>query len=172
MTRGRGPRALAAWLTWPAAVALAGLAVGCGGNACPRRGDGTATAPAIDDVRMLRHAVPGDPWELVFTVGFRDGDGDLGAGVADVYLNEKSTPTALELLDLFRASAVALDSTGGTLTIPLRFSDNVGNGDKVRLGLQLVDEAGQRSNCYALDLDFEVIQLALRLAGRSPSPPL
>jgi hypothetical protein len=166
----RRARAWAAWLAWSAAAALASVAAGCGGNACPKPGAGTATAPAIDDVRMLRHAVPGDPWELVFIVGFRDGDGDLGGGVADVYLNEKTTPTALELLDLFRASAVALDSTGGALTIPLRFSDNVGNGDKVRLGLQLVDEAGQRSNCYALDLDFEVIQLLLRLAGRSPSP--
>lgn len=164
----RGPRASVAWLGWSAAAALAGVAAGCGGNACPRPASGTATAPAIDSVRMLRNAVPGDPWELVFTVGFRDSDGDLGGGVVDVYLNEKTTPTALELLDLFRGSAVALDSTGGTLTIPLRFSNNVGNGDKVRLGLQLVDEAGQRSNCYALDLDFEVIQVALRLVGCSP----
>jgi hypothetical protein len=152
-----------------ATAMLAGVVAGCGANACPRPGTGTTTAPAIDDVRLLQHGVPGDPWELILLASFRDADGDLSPGAADVYLNEKRTPTELTLLDLFRASAVALDSTGGTLTIPLRFSDNVGNGDKVRLGLQLVDEAGQRSNCYALDLDFEVAQLARRLKRRAHS---
>ena len=162
--RGGGARAPRRGL--PALLAAVLLA-GCGAHACPRPGSGAATAPVIDQVTVLRDAVPGDPWELVFEAAFRDADGDLGQGVADVYLDESSKPIELELLDLFRASAVALDSPGGTLTIPLRFSSNVDNGDKVRLGLQLVDEAGQRSNCYALDLDFTVTSLAWHLVRRA-----
>ena len=58
--------------------------------------------------------------------------------------------------DVFRQSGVDATATSGSLGIPLRFEDNVRDGAKILLGLQLTDGTNKQSNCEALKLHFDV----------------
>jgi hypothetical protein len=142
----------------------------CGVSSCPEEHVKlTEASPVIEDVELINNAVPEDPWELVFTARFHDHDRDLGGGFAEVYLNGRETPTVLRLYQVFRQSALPLDAESGTLGLPLRFADTLHDGDRVRLGLQLLDEEGHRSNCYSLDLRFQVRKLISELRARAAS---
>ena len=152
---------------WLAAAALCCVTPACNDSPCSDDGQLEAPAPQIDAVEVLQDRVPGDPWELVFVVRFGDADGDLEPGHAEVFLGSNA-PTTLELNEIFRQSALAPTSTSGLLTLPLRFSDTVRDGTDVRMGLQLVDEAARRGNCYSMDLHFTVTPVSqmAREAGR------
>lgn len=140
-------------------------ASGCGTRSCPDEDvDLTDASPVIEEVTLLEGAVPSDPWEVVFAMRFRDGDGDLGHGFVNVYLNGNGEPTELELFDSFRQSALSLDSRSGTITLPLRFAATVQDGDHVRMGMQLLDAASHRGNCYTVELRFDVRELAAHRA--------
>lgn len=98
-----------------------------------------------------------DTWTVVLGVDFTDADGDLGDGKVEFHLNDKSNAASSQpLLAVFHESAVDVGATAGSLTVPLRFDDTIRNGTDVHLGLQLIDQAGHRSNCYGLALAFEV----------------
>ena len=63
---------------------------------------------------------------------------------------------SVELIDLFKGADVDAGAKSGELAVPLRFSENVEDGANATLGVQLVDDEGNRSNCYSLDLEFTV----------------
>ena len=133
---------------------------GCGsdGNAlCAQNPQNTfAEAPVITDFNLV-DTLNGDPWTLIFSVAFTDSNGDLGKlGKAELFLNGNDEPERIDLEEIFSQSAVASDATEGTLAVPLRFGETVTDGTQVNLGLQLLDANSFRSNCYSLELFFEV----------------
>jgi hypothetical protein len=162
MTR---PRALERGLTVGGAVLVAiVLLPGCGESACADRPQDSATgAPTIEAFR-LDNQLRGDPWTLVFATTFTDANGDLGDGMAEFFLNSSTTPTEIPLYEVFSQSDTPHDAASGTVAIPLRFGDDLSDGARVRLSLQLRDEADLLSNCYSLDLRFvvEAVSAALR----------
>ncbi|MBI5509196.1 MAG: hypothetical protein HY903_10620 [Deltaproteobacteria bacterium] len=143
------------------AAGVAAFGAGCGDTRCGgndrQEGGG---APVLENFFLVPEQVPGDPWTIILGADFTDDDGDLGSGKADFYLNEDTQPTEQELTDVFRQSGVGLSEKSGSLWMALRFASTVRSGTTVRLGLQLVDKAGRYSNCYTLDLDFEVTAVA------------
>jgi hypothetical protein len=143
------------------AATSAAAGVGCGDAHCGgKAGSNGDRAPVIEKFFVLDQQVPGDPWTVLYGVDFTAPEGTLGNGQAEFFLNNDNTPTTQELADAFRQSGVALTETTGSLWMALRFASDVKDGTKVRLGLQLVDPAGDRSNCYTLDLEFSVSPVA------------
>ena len=112
-------------------------------------------APKITSFE-LNSQLDGDPWTLIFSATFEDSNGDLGeVGQARFYLGGEEAAT-LSLNDIFVQNGVESDATGGTLAMPLRFSETVSDGAQVVLGLQLFDSNSFASNCYSLGLEFNV----------------
>lgn len=141
---------------WPVVVAASLATAACDGAACGDFEQTTgATAPVIDAFTSAGQ-LQGDPWTIILAVDFRDEDGDLGGGRAQFFLNGDGPSTEQPMADIFRQSGLPDGATAGKLGWPLRFGDTVGDGSTVKIGLQLVDAAEQRSNCYRLDLDFKV----------------
>ena len=127
-------------------------------------GDKVAVSDDPEAPRILEATVPTqlaqDSWTLVLAVTFRDANADLAGGSVVFYLASEAESVATQaLLPAFKQSALDEASTDGTLTVPLRFDDGVQDGSEVDLGLQLVDGASLRSNCYGLALAFEVNRL-------------
>ncbi len=120
---------------------------------------GQATAPRILDASVTSQLAQ-DPWTLVLAVTFNDANGDLADGSVVFYLARQSESAATQsLVPAFKQSALDAGAVEGTLVLPLRFDDDVEDGTEVDLGLQLVDGASLRSNCYGLSLAFEVSRL-------------
>ena len=143
-----------------ALVASLGFSLGCGsdGNAyCGQNPQNTfPEAPVITDFSLV-DTLNGDPWTLIFSVAFTDTNGDLGKlGKAELFLNGNDQPERIGLAEIFSQSAIAPDAVEGTLAVPLRFGETVSNGTVVNLGLQLLDANSFRSNCYSLELFFDV----------------
>lgn len=154
-----------AMLVWPlrhilqvfAALALALPTYACGDPGCDGEDvDLTDSSPRVLAMDLRTDPVSGDPWEMVFVVDFTDADGDLANGKAQFFVGSSSQATELDLFDLFRQSGLAPESTRGKVGVALRFGDNVPDGRTVRLSLQLIDQSKNRSNCYSLDLKFDV----------------
>lgn len=125
----------------------------CGDNV---RVSSDVNAPVINNV-VLVDQLEQDPWTLVLTLDFRDADGNLAAGDVVFYLNnDGDSATSQSLLPTFKQSAISEEATSGTLVLPLRFDDTVGDGVEIDLGMQLVDAEVLHSNCYGLTLEFEV----------------
>ncbi len=115
-----------------------------------------ANAPRVLDVSLVKQ-LEQDTWTLVFSIDFEDANADLDDGSVVFFLGRKSDSAATQpLLPAFKQSALEEGATSGTLILPLRFDDGISNGTKVDLGLQLVDRAALRSNCYGLALELEV----------------
>jgi hypothetical protein len=108
---------------------------------------------------------------VIFAVGFNDADGDLGDGTAEFFLNGGNAATAIELFDLFRQSGLGVEATSGRIAIPLRFREDVRDGASVRIGVQVIDAAAHRSNCYSIDLSFEVEPVARVVECRPKAAP-
>lgn len=148
------------------AVLLAAGANACSGDRCAgREADEVSGAPVIDNFWVLDHQIPGDPWTVLFGVDYTDGDADLEAGVAEFYLNRNDEPAVQEMAEAFRQSGVQPSQTSGSVWMALRFADTIEDGTDVTLGLQIVDAAGHRSNCYTVDLHFDVAPLAQNAHG-------
>jgi hypothetical protein len=141
------------------ACCVAGSTAACGPEkACGDQTEGSSAgdAPHIDDLRLAGQ-LEEDPWTMVLSLEFEDSDGNLGTGAATFYLNHSSQPsTRQEMRDAFRQNALPSDTRSGTLVMPLRFGDTIDDGAQVDLGVQLEDADRQRSNCYAVRLDFAV----------------
>lgn len=146
---------LASAFAWGATILALVASAACGkSSGCPP-GTSSPDAPQVTGLGLVTNAMPGDPWQLVFTVDFTDDDGDLGYGEAEVYLDDAATPTRLELFRLFRESALAFEATSGQFMLPLHFT-GIADGDDVRLTLALIDQAQNRSPCYSADVAFQV----------------
>lgn len=146
-------------MRWTTTLLLGSVALAsCGQDACPSADDAAngVSVPSIDKLWLVDHAMPDDPWALVLALTFHDSTGDLGPGNASIYINGHDQPATLDLFPSFRESALAPDSTSGTLTLPAIRISNVSNDDTVRLGVRLTDADGRRGNCYGLDLTFGV----------------
>lgn len=140
---------------------LAASASACGGGHCAGlEADEAPGTPVVDNFWLLEHQIPGDPWTVLFGVDYTDDDGDLGTGSAEFYLNENKQPAVQDMVDAFRQSGVQPGETLGSLWMALRFSETIDDGTDVTLGLQLVDAAGHRSNCYTVELRFDVKPVA------------
>lgn len=106
---------------------------------------------------------PGDPWTLILGIEFTGGTPALSSGSALFYIGGDTTPTKLPLTQAFAQSGLPLDATSGRLGVLFPFnSGTVQDGDRIRLGVQLEsgdqpDPKGLRSNCYNLDLGFDVL---------------
>ena len=138
-------------------TALAVLGLGaCHGPEC----DGSTppqdpNAPMIVAMR-LDSQVPSDPWRIILATDWVDNDGDLGTGVVNFYANYNTTPGSSPPLNkLFEATGGAsLTDHYGRLALPLRFPDTTPSDSSLHLGTQFVDGAGNKSNCYTIDLSF------------------
>ena len=144
-----GPVCLAGWALG------AVLAAGCDVPPCSEGPSLDPGAPRITDLELAGQ-LEGDPYTVILRMEVADPEGDLGHGTAVFFLDGTLSNIELELFDLFRQSALDEDATAGAVALPLRFSEDVANGARVRLGVQVLDEGGRRSNCYSLELDFAV----------------
>lgn len=127
-------------------------------------GDEVAVSDAPEAPRIVEASVPAqlaeDSWTVILAVTFHDANADLSGGSVVFYLESDGDSAATQaLLPAFKQSALDEAAMDGTLTLPLRFDDDVEDGTEVDLGLQLVDGASLRSNCYGLSLAFEVNRL-------------
>ncbi|MEZ4270486.1 MAG: hypothetical protein R3C68_03320 [Myxococcota bacterium] len=144
-------------------IAVLGGLGGCGpSRKCPAEPFGDpAVRPQITNLDLLQQ-LDGDPWTLVFATTFIDADGDIGTGHAEFYLNGRKSPIELDMGDSFRQSGLAADVKAGSIAFPLRFSET-GGDRRVVLSIQLIDSAGNQSNCFSIDLRFAVTQLTAPL---------
>ena len=130
---------------------------------------GSDKAPQITSMVYNGQPFSDDPFTLAFTVDFKDADGDLSGGSVEFFLNDNPSTTKQLLADVFRQSGVETTSKKGRLGLALRFTDDVPDGTQVRLGVQFVDQKGNRSNCASLDLDFNVTPLAKMIKVKNAS---
>jgi hypothetical protein len=160
MSRGSASRRLGT-------QALAALCL-CFACSCDRPGcDGLDYVPKPGAPVITRTAIagtyPGDPWTLVLGIEFTGGTPALSSGSALFYIGGDTTPTKLPLTQAFAQSGLPADATSGRLGVLFPFnSGTVQDGDRIRLGVQLEsgdqpDPKGLRSNCYNLDLGFDVL---------------
>ncbi|MEO1484032.1 MAG: hypothetical protein AAFU77_18125, partial [Myxococcota bacterium] len=142
------------------AVLVAAGQAACGFDACGEAAESTAsTAPRLENLRFANQ-LDGDPWTLVFGAQFTDVDGDLQPGFAEFHLNGATEPSGrFPLESVFRQSALPPDAQGGELALTLRLVRPVDDGSDLRVGLRLIDSAGQPSNCYPVEVEFSVSQI-------------
>ncbi len=147
---------------WAAAIAvtLGAMLSGCEGTRCGgNERDEAADAPVLLSFYMLDETrqIPDDPWTVVFGAEFEDPDANLAAGAAEFYLNANPEPATQPMDQVFRQSGIAAGEPRGAFWATLRFAEEtVDDGTRVRLGLQLIDGAELRSNCFTLELAFDV----------------
>lgn len=155
------------WVRWAAGLLGASLAaVGC--NRAPCGGLNPPTndpnAPAIVSVELVKQDVI-NPWQFDVAINFTDRNGDVGSGNLDVYVGT-SPAVNLSLAPYFASSELALDSRAGRLGIDINLASGSVQDDNIyRLGFQLRDALKNYSNCYTLDVHFDVD----RLGALSPS---
>lgn len=145
------------------ALGAAQLSSGCGPARCNGQdADSTAGAPRVSRFYVLDQQVPGDPWTVVFGVDFEDSEGDLGGGLAELYMNSATEPSPTQALaEVMAQSGLPQNATSGSFWMRLRFDEStIEDGTSVWLGLQLLDSAGRRSNCYSVELEFDVQAVA------------
>lgn len=139
-----------------ALLLLAACAAGCGVAADP-------AAPRLSELTYEGQA-PDSTLVLLMSVQFADGDGDLGDGVLETFINGKATSAGpIPLSGIFVLNDVALDATEGRLefTLELSFPDDEearpDDGSTFRLGTRAVDVAGNESTTeqVALRLSYE-----------------
>lgn len=136
------------------------LLPGCGFDACGDAVESTAsTAPRLENLRFANQ-LDGDPWTLVFGAQFVDVDGDLQPGTAEFHLNGATEPSgSFPLESIFRQSALPASAQGGELALTLRLVSPVSDGSDLRVGLRLIDAAGQASNCFPVEVEFSVSEI-------------
>lgn len=150
------------------------LAVAPGCNRAPCAGLHPPTqdpdAPQLVAIEVVSQDVI-NPWQLNLAVDFTDRNGDMGSGLLEVYVGT-SEPTVLALAPYFASSELAYDSRAGRIGLDLNLSSGAVQDDNVlRLGFQLRDALKNYSNCYTLDLHFDVDRLGAFLPGRARRAP-
>lgn len=144
--------------------------VACASNDyCEPVPDNSADAPEIIELEELNskqlaslshvNSVGNDPWLVVTQLEFEDSDGDLGAGQVSVSLNGKET-YRLDMSTLFAQRGLPLASRTGRIALPFRLvpvNPNVAGKALMRVGVVLIDGAGNISNCQSLEIamDYE-----------------
>lgn len=123
--------------------------VGCGGEGPD---DWTDGRPRIDWLRYLQQE-PSAPTDLQFALAFADSDGDLGGGTLDLFIQERLTG-AIASSELFpvQSPPVDPDATRGVLEFVVGLDPTLPPGARVRVGVELVDAEGRRSNRPSIEL--------------------
>jgi len=108
--------------------------------------------PRVDWLRYLQQE-PTEPTELQFALAFVDDDADLSGGRVDLFVQDRQT-SSLGAQDLFAAQSPPLPdtATSGVLEFVVALDPSVPPGATVRVGVELVDAAGERSNRPSVDL--------------------
>ncbi len=106
----------------------------------------------------LIEQVPNDPWRIVLAANFVDTDGDLSAGVVNFYSNHSTSLTLSQPMSRVFNTSGGIDPNAqvGRVGLLLRFPQDTLNDSQLHLGTQLVDAASNRSNCYTIDLGFNL----------------
>lgn len=102
--------------------------------------------PRIVELRFVEQR-PQDALTLVFQVEFEDDNGDLGGGRLRLSVQD-FMQDAIPLAEVFRAQIppLDLDATEGQFEIFVQLQSDVADGARVRVGLELEDASGDRSN--------------------------
>lgn len=126
-----------------------GACLGCGGEGPD---DWTEGRPRIDWLRYLQQE-PAAPTDLQFALAFFDGDGDVGSGTLELFVQEQAS-SSIASSELFAAQTppVARDATGGVLEFVVGLEPTIPVGARVRVGVELVDAEGRRSNRPSIEL--------------------
>lgn len=124
------------------AIATLGFLAACGGTA----ESWTEGRPRIDALRFIQQA-PGDPMGLSFLVRFTDTDGDVGSGTIKLILEDQES-SSLAAKDVFdrQTPPLSLTSTTGELEVTVRLSKTPDVGQRLKIGMVLVDARGRESN--------------------------
>jgi hypothetical protein len=141
-----------------AVSALAACGSPCGG----RERSTDVYAPEITAFEVLPSELGADPWTVFLGITFTDANGDLGnSGHTEVFIDANDEPAIQEeLREVFQRSNLELDAARGEFWVAVVFGDgSMQDGSTVRTSIQLVDGAALRSNCYSLDLQFQVASL-------------
>jgi hypothetical protein len=92
---------------------------------------------------------------LMFTASFEDGDGDLGEGYFETFINgQPSGLGPLELRQLFLANGIALDAPRGDLefVLELAFASPPEGATTFELGVRPVDASGNAGSTATQNL--------------------
>lgn len=143
---------------WPTSVGasgvalMAGVALGCGP---PGREEWPAGRPRIDRLDYAGQR-PRSSLELQFGLDFVDTDGDLGEGILEFAVGDR-TAVRLPVQPVFDAQFPPLASTAtvGRLELYVELDRPVPTGDRVEIGFLLEDAAGRRSNRPRLTLEAQ-----------------
>tara|TARA_Y100001934_G_C12292785_1_gene745725 strand:- start:12 stop:500 length:489 start_codon:yes stop_codon:yes gene_type:complete len=124
----------------------------------------STNAPEITRIEKLKQ-MPGDPWTIIMSLYFIDRDGDLASGdgddtgVMNFFLNGGLEASAQSMETVFEQSALGSGETNGNAWFAIRFDDaSTPDGARVNFETQLVDGSGNRSNCYVVNLTFDVTE--------------
>ena len=124
------------------------LGLGCDDGVTPALSNFRFDGPAEDS-----------PLVLLLSVDFHDGDGDLGQGKMETFIDQSPTSAgALELTSLFLEGDLALDATDGTLpfVLELAFGNEVPpSGSTFTLGCRATDLAQNSSSTQEIKLALD-----------------
>jgi hypothetical protein len=122
-----------------AAVVVVVVCAGCDDGFTPSLSDLRFDGPAPDSATVL-----------LLSVDFHDGDGDLGRGYLETFIEGDPTSAgALDLLPIFLRSDVPLNALDGTLELVLELSlgaDPPASGTSFALGVRVTDAAQNTSS--------------------------
>lgn len=163
-----------------ASLAQAGLglvwlwtaALGCNRDTCAglNRPSSSADAPQLVSVEIVNQDVI-NPWQFNLAVSFTDRNGDMGTGLLLMYVGT-SQPVALSLVPYFASSGIAPTSHAGRLGVDVNLASSSVQDDNVyRMGFQLRDALSNYSNCYTLDLHFDIDRLSSLSPARARRVP-
>jgi hypothetical protein len=113
--------------------------------------------PLLSDLRFDGPA-PDSATVLLLSVDFRDGDGNLGTGFLETFIDGDPTSAGpLDLLPIFLRSDVPVDATDGTLEFVLELSIGSSSapppsGTEFSLGVRATDAADNTSSTASLGL--------------------
>lgn len=127
----------------------AALATGCDDGVTPSLSNFRFDGPAEDS-----------PLVLLLSVDFHDGDGDLGTGTLETFIDQRPTSAgALELTPLFLESDLDLKATDGTLEFVLELTFGATapeSGSTFTLGCRASDEAANTSSTQEIKLALDL----------------
>ena len=98
------------------------------------------------------------PTVLLFSADFHDGDGNLGGGQLETFIDARPTGTgALEMAPIFAQSGLDQGATDGELLFVLELnvaSDPPASGSKFKLGIRATDEAFNSSSTSEITIEI------------------
>jgi len=142
----------------PLIIALVSLfAAACNRPGCDETTyDPQTNDPVITHMSLLGQQ-SGDPWTLLLSMSFESPPGTAGNGNVLFYVESLTPAPPKQLNTFFDASNVQRNAPSGTIVVPLTFVQvGIDYDATVRLGTRIVDTNNRPSNCYSLDINFQL----------------